>query len=142
MWAPVKAPFSWPKSSLSMRFPGMAPQFMGMKGLFFLTLWEWIAMAMSSFPVPLSPAMRTETSVVATLLTVVKIPCIFSLEPIILPMACLRIRGKAEVKGNEGRMVTFHEIEGLFAILCEIHIIVLYQRPFHLRSDAFVVIYN
>jgi len=30
--APVKAPFSWPKSSLSRRFSGMAAQLMGMKG--------------------------------------------------------------------------------------------------------------
>ena len=33
--APVKAPFSWPKSSLSIRASGMAPQFTLIKGRFF-----------------------------------------------------------------------------------------------------------
>ena len=31
--APVKEPFMWPKNSLSMRGPGIAPQFTGTKGL-------------------------------------------------------------------------------------------------------------
>ncbi len=53
--APVKAPFSCPKSSLSRRSSGMAPQFTGMRGWFFLSLLKWTAFATSSFPVPLSP---------------------------------------------------------------------------------------
>jgi hypothetical protein len=31
-WAPVKAPFSWPNSSLSMSVSGMAEQFTATKG--------------------------------------------------------------------------------------------------------------
>ncbi len=66
--APVKAPFSWPKSSLSSRFSGMAPQLMATKGPPFRLL-EWcMARATSSFPVPLSPTTSTDVSVVATFL--------------------------------------------------------------------------
>ena len=53
--APVKAPFSWPKSSLSIRSLEIAPQFTAMKGPAQRGERSWIARATSSLPVPLSP---------------------------------------------------------------------------------------
>ena len=64
--APVKAPFSWPKSSLSSRFSGMAAQLMARNGLFTRVLFWKIARATSSLPVPLSPVMRMVVCVGAT----------------------------------------------------------------------------
>ena len=65
--APVKAPFSWPNSTDSTRFSGIAPQ---------LTVWScflprgeaaWIAWATISLPEPLSPSISTETRARAAL---------------------------------------------------------------------------
>ena len=50
----------------------MAPQLIGTNGLSRRGLRLWIARAMSSLPVPLSPVMRIETSVAATRFTVSK----------------------------------------------------------------------
>jgi hypothetical protein len=63
---PVKEPFSWPKSSLSMRFSGRAAQFNAMKGLDLRGLAWWMARATSSLPVPDSPRMRTVAELSAT----------------------------------------------------------------------------
>ena len=60
--APVKAPRSWPKSSLSTRPLGSAAQLTLMSGRLLRGLREWIARAISSLPVPVSPRMRTEES--------------------------------------------------------------------------------
>jgi len=57
--APVNDPFSWPNNSLSMRFSGIAAQFTLTKGPAARWLCEWMAYAMSSLPVPLSPEMST-----------------------------------------------------------------------------------
>ena len=57
--APVKAPRSWPNSSLSKSCSGIAEQFSGVKGFLRRGLLKWIARATSSLPVPLSP--RTST---------------------------------------------------------------------------------
>ena len=57
--APVKAPFSYPKSSLSTRFSAMAAQLILMKGCSFRALCRWMARAISSLPVPVSPVMST-----------------------------------------------------------------------------------
>ena len=65
-WAPVKAPFSCPKSSLSMRFSGRAAQLTLMKALFLRGLLKWMARAMSSLPVPDSPRTRTVAVLSAT----------------------------------------------------------------------------
>jgi len=53
--APVKAPRSWPKSSLSRSCGGMAPQSTTRKGLSRRGLPLWIASAETSLPVPVSP---------------------------------------------------------------------------------------
>ena len=66
-WAPVKAPFSWPNSSLSSSASGIAPQLIGTKGPSARALSRWIARAASSLPVPLSPSTSTGASTVATL---------------------------------------------------------------------------
>ena len=67
--APVKAPFTWPKSSLSIRFSGMAPQLMATNGPPSRGCCGGGARcAMSSLPVPVSPVMRTLMSVVGDLL--------------------------------------------------------------------------
>ena len=65
--APVNAPFSWPKNSLSTRVAGMAPQLTATKGPSLLFEWRWIARATSSLPVPDSPWTRTVVSRGATL---------------------------------------------------------------------------
>ncbi len=60
--APVKAPRSWPKSSLSRSSAGRAVQLIGTKGASLPGPLRWIAFAVSSFPVPLSPRIRTGVS--------------------------------------------------------------------------------
>ena len=55
----VNAPFLCPKSSLSTRPSGMAPQLIGTKGLRERTLLKWMARATISLPVPVSPKMST-----------------------------------------------------------------------------------
>ncbi len=57
--ASVKAPFLCPKSSLSMRFSGMAPQLMATKGRAARGERVWIDRATSSLPTPVSPLMST-----------------------------------------------------------------------------------
>ena len=59
-FAPVKEPPSYPKSSLSSKVSGIAPQFIAMKFPFALLLSLCIALAKSSLPVPLSPNISTE----------------------------------------------------------------------------------
>ena len=57
--APVKAPFRQPKSSLSSRVSGKAAQFTATKGLAARGLPRWMARAISSLPVPVSPEIST-----------------------------------------------------------------------------------
>jgi hypothetical protein len=70
--APVKAPFSWPNSTDSTRFSGIAPQLTVIIG--FLPRGEavWIAWAITSLPVPLSPSIRTETRARAALAAIAR----------------------------------------------------------------------
>src|SRR6266481_5098697 len=67
--APVKAPRSWPKSSLSRRPVGMAAQLSFMRVRSLRRLRSWIAWAISSLPVPVSPSRSTVESLVATIST-------------------------------------------------------------------------
>jgi len=67
--APVKAPFTWPNSSLSTRPAEMAAQFTLTSGRCRRGLRSWIARAISSLPVPVSPRIRTVELVCATLST-------------------------------------------------------------------------
>jgi len=64
--APVKAPRSCPKSSLSSRVSASAPQCTPTKGPSRRGLHWWISLATSSFPVPLGPVTRTVAGVGAT----------------------------------------------------------------------------
>ncbi len=64
--APVKAPFSWPNSSLSNSWSGRAAQFTATKGLSARLLALYISRAATSLPVPLSPVIRTVAPVFAT----------------------------------------------------------------------------
>jgi hypothetical protein len=57
--APVKAPFSWPKSSLSKSDSFKAAQFTFIKGPSRRGERRWMALAASSLPVPLSPRITT-----------------------------------------------------------------------------------
>ena len=57
--APVNAPLTWPKSSLSSTFSLSAAQLSGTNGLFLRGLLMWMALATSSLPVPLSPVIST-----------------------------------------------------------------------------------
>ena len=59
--APVNAPFSYPKSSLSIRFSGMAPQLMRTIRWSRRSLLSWISRATTSLPVPVSPRIITLT---------------------------------------------------------------------------------
>ncbi len=67
--APVKAPFSWPKNSLSSSPVGMAAQLTLTIVRSRRALKEWMARAISSLPVPVSPQMSTTESVGATVST-------------------------------------------------------------------------
>ena len=60
--APEKAPFSWPKSSLSTSSAGTAAQFIFTKGCSRRGDSSWMARATSSLPVPFSPRISTGTS--------------------------------------------------------------------------------
>ena len=51
-WAPVNAPFSWPKISLSSSVSGIAAQLMATNGNVARGLSSWIVCATSSLPVP------------------------------------------------------------------------------------------
>ena len=57
--APVKAPFSWPNSSLSSKLSVSAAQFTLMKAASLRGLRKWMARAIASLPVPLSPRSST-----------------------------------------------------------------------------------
>src|SRR3970282_528930 len=57
--APVKDPFSWPKSSDSISSSGMAAQFTWTKRCPDRGLLRWIVRATSSLPTPLCPSSRT-----------------------------------------------------------------------------------
>ncbi len=67
--AEVKAPLTWPKSVDSSSSEGMAPVLMGTKGLSRRGELAWMALAMSSLPVPLSPWIRTVERLGATCAT-------------------------------------------------------------------------
>ena len=60
--APVKAPFSWPKSSLSRSSRGSAGQLTVIKGWLARGLCEWMYLARTPLPVPLSPVRSTDES--------------------------------------------------------------------------------
>ena len=60
--APVNEPFSWPKSSLSIRLGGTAPQSKTTNGPRARGLASWIARASTSLPVPVSPISVSVTS--------------------------------------------------------------------------------
>ncbi len=83
--AEVKAPFTWPKSSLSIKFSGMAPQLTATKGPEARLLRRWISRASSSLPVPVSPVISTLMSVAATRCSLRKISSIDGHEPMISP---------------------------------------------------------
>ncbi len=70
--ASVKAPFTWPKSSLSSSVSGSAPQLMLTKGPSARPESPWIARATSSLPVPLSPVTSTVELVGAIARTISK----------------------------------------------------------------------
>ena len=68
--APVKAPLTWPKSSLSSRLAVRAAQFTA-TNCSFGCLMRCIALAASSFPVPVSPTIKIGLQLlVATILIV------------------------------------------------------------------------
>ena len=90
--APVKAPFSYPKSSLSTRSLGRAAQFSFSKGPRLRGLARWIARATSSFPEPLSPVMSTFASLRATFATSARTCSIARLSPTIASAAPARLR--------------------------------------------------
>ena len=60
--APVNEPFSWPNSSDSSRFGGIAPQSTTRNGPVARVDARWIASAATPLPVPVSPSSSTVTS--------------------------------------------------------------------------------
>ena len=82
--APVKAPFSWPNSSDSSRFSCSAAQFTLTKLRPARSELWWMAPAISSLPVPVSPRMSTVELLLATLRTTPSTRCSESLAPMIL----------------------------------------------------------
>ncbi len=59
--APVKAPFTWPKSSLSSSVSVRAPQSCTTRGMSLRPLSRWMTRASTSLPVPVSPWSSTAT---------------------------------------------------------------------------------
>ena len=68
--APVKLPFSWPNSSLSIRFGGTAPQSNTTSSLRERGDRLWMVCATTSLPVPVSPSMMTVVAVGAIFSTI------------------------------------------------------------------------
>ena len=64
--APVNAPRSWPNSSLSISSGGIAAQLTFTNAPALTEELRWIARAISSLPVPLSPVINTRLRVGAT----------------------------------------------------------------------------
>src|SRR5579885_103613 len=79
---PVKAPFTWPNSSDSMRVGTKVEQSTGTNGLLFLTPRKWIDRATSSLPVPLSPSTKTGCRCWLTFSIILYTRCIFGEIPI------------------------------------------------------------
>ena len=79
--APVKAPRLWPNSSDSSSVSGRAAQLTATKGRSARLPPWWIARAIISFPVPLSPRSSTVARDGATLVTAAKTSCIRLLCP-------------------------------------------------------------
>ena len=73
--APVNAPFSWPKSSDSIKSRGMAAILSATNGPFLRKPRSWSARATTSLPVPLSPVIITDRSVETSLAMDRKISC-------------------------------------------------------------------
>src|SRR6202021_3254056 len=67
--APVNAPFSWPNNSEAVSEAGIEAQFTVIKGWLARCERLCTARAISSFPVPVSPVIRTVESVGATFTT-------------------------------------------------------------------------
>ena len=70
----MKAPFSWPNSSEAISDGGMAPQLTDTNGREARGDRRWIARAISSLPVPVSPVISTVESVRATFATSARTP--------------------------------------------------------------------
>ena len=85
--APVNAPFSCPKISLSASVSGSAPQSTTTKGPSRRALRSWIRCATRSLPVPLSPVSRTLMSPVAARSAAWTTACSAGLRPIELRRA-------------------------------------------------------
>ena len=79
--APVKEPFSWPKSSDSISSSGIAAQLTCTNGPAATRDVRWISRATSSLPVPLSPRMSTVALVGAARATSARSRFIGSLSP-------------------------------------------------------------
>ena len=82
--ASVKAPFLCPNISLSKRLELRPPRLTLTKGPLLRGELRWMASAMSSLPVPLSPVMSTEAPVGATRVTASSTSLIWGLLPMIL----------------------------------------------------------
>ncbi len=82
--APVKAPRSWPKSSDSSSASGSAPQLMETNFFSLRMEPKWIALAMTSLPVPLSPVTSTVEDTLPMRSIVRKISCIRLPRPMML----------------------------------------------------------
>ena len=72
----MKAPRSWPNSSLSIRFSGSAAQLIGTKGKALREECSCSARASSSFPVPVSPSTSTGRDDSAARSSVPSIRCV------------------------------------------------------------------
>ena len=86
--APLKAPRSCPNSSLSISPAGSVAQLTLIKGLSARLLAEWMARAISSLPVPVSPRISVVASVGATRRTLSSTPSSPVLAPMISSKLC------------------------------------------------------
>ncbi len=81
----MKAPRTWPNSSLSISVTGMAPQSTTTNGPLDRPLSSWMAWARSSLPVPVSPSSSTVPSAGANRSMRVKTRRIAALTPMARP---------------------------------------------------------
>ena len=113
----------------------MALQLIAMNGLWDRPDSRWMALAMSSFPVPLSPLIKTELSLRAILVTVSKTVDMDRLRPTISGNACCqfsvtRDTGTSQKSCDEGSGATGSSVRlSEWLMLSQVSVRVIQWRP-------------
>ena len=94
----MNAPFTWPNSADSSRSGGTEPLFTGTNSCSARAEWAWMALAISSLPVPVSPVIRMVARLGATCATRSRMRSMRSLLPTMLGKAVALLQGALELR--------------------------------------------